>query len=78
MPDERWLASIEPSVAIRGHRACIAIATIADETDVALDALAVPGPVVDVLRDALLDLQERMNRLFDDTLARERIEEPAT
>jgi HSP20 family protein len=25
----------------------------------------------------LLDLQERMNRLFDETLARERIEEPA-
>jgi HSP20 family protein len=25
----------------------------------------------------LLDLQERMNRLFDDTLARERLEEPA-
>jgi HSP20 family protein len=25
----------------------------------------------------LLDLQERMNRLFDDTLARERVEEPA-
>jgi len=30
----------------------------------------------DPLRE-LLDLQERMNRLFDDTLARERIEEPA-
>ncbi|MFM9997004.1 MAG: hypothetical protein ACKVU4_14530 [Phycisphaerales bacterium] len=39
-PDERWLAAIEPSVAIRGHRACIAVATITDETDVALDALA--------------------------------------
>jgi hypothetical protein len=25
----------------------------------------------------LLDLQERMNRLFDETLARERVEEPA-
>jgi hypothetical protein len=38
-PDERWLAAIEPSVAIRGYRADIAIATIADETDVALDVL---------------------------------------
>lgn len=38
-PDERWLGAIEPSVAIRGYRAAIAIATIADETDVALDVL---------------------------------------
>ncbi|MCH7871924.1 MAG: hypothetical protein IID33_09520, partial [Planctomycetes bacterium] len=39
-PDERWLAAIEPSVSIRGYRAAIAIATIADQTDVALDVLA--------------------------------------
>lgn len=39
-PDERWLGAIEPSVSIRGYRAAIAIATIADETDVALDVLS--------------------------------------
>lgn len=39
-PDERWLGAIEPSASIRGYRAAIAIATIADETDAALDVLA--------------------------------------
>lgn len=38
-PGEKWLNVLEPSVSIRGHRAVVAIATIADETDEALDRL---------------------------------------
>jgi hypothetical protein len=39
IPSERWLASLEPSVATRARAACIGIATIADETDQALALL---------------------------------------
>ena len=39
-PDERWLEAVEPSVGIRGWRAAMSIATLADETDAALDVLA--------------------------------------
>jgi hypothetical protein len=36
IPSEKWLASLEPSLATRARKACIAIATVADETDHAL------------------------------------------
>ncbi|MEY3025451.1 MAG: hypothetical protein RLZZ238_348 [Planctomycetota bacterium] len=39
IPSERWLATLEPSLATRARKACIAIATIADETDQALALL---------------------------------------
>jgi len=39
IPSEKWLASLEPSVATRARAACIGIATIADETDQALAML---------------------------------------
>jgi len=39
IPSERWLAALEPSLATRARKACIAIATIADETDQALALL---------------------------------------
>jgi hypothetical protein len=39
-PGEKWLGAIEPSVALRGYRASISVATICDEVDVALDVLA--------------------------------------
>ena len=39
IPSEKWLASLEPSLATRARKACIAIATIADETDQALALL---------------------------------------
>lgn len=39
IPSEKWLQSIEPSLATRARKACIAIATIADETDEALALL---------------------------------------
>jgi hypothetical protein len=40
LPDERWLAALEPSLASRAYHAAIGIATSADEVDVALDYLA--------------------------------------
>ena len=39
MPDERWMAEVEPSLASRAYRTSIALATAAQEVDVALDAL---------------------------------------
>jgi hypothetical protein len=39
IPAEKWLRSLEPSLATRARKACIAIATIADETDQALALL---------------------------------------
>ena len=39
IPSEKWLASLEPSLATRARKACIAIAAIADETDQALALL---------------------------------------
>ncbi len=65
-PDERWLGAIEPSAAIRGYRAAIAIATVADETDVALDVLAAgvrrfPAQGVDFADDFLKLWERRLN-----------------
>ncbi len=40
MPDSRWLSVIEPSLASRAFRTSIAVATTAQEVDVALDTLA--------------------------------------
>ena len=62
-PGERWLGAIEPSVSIRGYFSAIAIATIADETDVALDVLAnavnrFPENAVD-FADSFLQLWEK-------------------
>ncbi|MFM7051327.1 MAG: hypothetical protein ACKOYN_04230 [Planctomycetota bacterium] len=39
IPSEKWLRALEPSLATRARKACIAIATIADETDQALALL---------------------------------------
>ena len=39
MPEENWLDSIEPSLAVRAYRAFTGVATRADEIDVALDIL---------------------------------------
>ena len=39
MPEEEWLDSIEPSLAVRAYRAFVGVATRADEIDVALDIL---------------------------------------
>ena len=39
VPDEAWLESIEPSLAVRASRAFVGIAALADETDMALDIL---------------------------------------
>lgn len=65
-PDERWLAAIEPSVAIRGYRAAMSIATIADETDVALDVLAnaakrFPAQSAEFANDFLVLWEKRLN-----------------
>ncbi len=40
MPDERWLAALEPSLSTRAYHATIGVATGADEIDVALEVLA--------------------------------------
>ena len=39
IPSEKWLASLEPSLATRARKAAIALATVADETDEALRLL---------------------------------------
>jgi hypothetical protein len=39
IPSEKWLASLEASLATRARMACIGIATVADETDQALSLL---------------------------------------
>ncbi|MFM2164175.1 MAG: hypothetical protein RL325_612, partial [Planctomycetota bacterium] len=39
IPSEKWLGSLEPSLATRARKAAIAIATIADETDQAIALL---------------------------------------
>ena len=39
IPSEKWLSSLEPSLATRARIACIGIATVADETDQALSLL---------------------------------------
>ena len=39
MPDDQWMAELEPSLASRAYRTTIALATAAQEVDVALDAL---------------------------------------
>ena len=39
IPSEKWLSSIEPSLATRARLACIGIAAVADETDQALSLL---------------------------------------
>ncbi|MFT3686869.1 MAG: hypothetical protein QM783_18435 [Phycisphaerales bacterium] len=40
IPSKEWFNALEPSLAARAGRACIGIATIADETDLALNLLA--------------------------------------
>ncbi|MFO0962579.1 MAG: hypothetical protein U0625_06685 [Phycisphaerales bacterium] len=39
IPNEKWLQALEPSLASRARKACIALATTADETDQALAML---------------------------------------
>lgn len=65
-PDERWLGAIEPSVAIRGYRAAISVATIADETDAALDVLTnamkrFPDQGADFANEFLVLWEKRLN-----------------
>lgn len=65
LPDERWMASLEPSLASRAYRASIGLALKADETDVALDYLAqavkrFPGQGVDLADAFLRQWEERM------------------
>lgn len=39
IPGERWLSALEPSLATRATKASISVATLADETDMAIDLL---------------------------------------
>lgn len=40
IPSRKWFDALEPSLATRASKACIAIATVADETDIALGLLS--------------------------------------
>ncbi|MGH7133410.1 MAG: hypothetical protein ACREJO_15880 [Phycisphaerales bacterium] len=40
IPSKAWFDALEPSLAVRAGKACIGIATIADETDLALNLLS--------------------------------------
>ncbi len=40
IPSKAWFDALEPSLAVRAGKACIGIATIADETDLALSLLS--------------------------------------
>lgn len=65
LPDERWMSSLEPSLASRAYRAAIALAIKADETDLGLDYLAqaakrFPPQGVDLADTFLRQWEERM------------------
>ncbi len=65
LPDEKWVAVLEPSVATRTYRTAVAVATGVDEADVALDYLAsavkaFPDEAVDFADDFLKRWERRM------------------
>jgi hypothetical protein len=65
LPDERWMSSLEPSLASRAYRAAIGLALKADETDVGLDYLAqaakrFPAQGVDLADKFLRQWEEKM------------------
>lgn len=65
LPDERWMSSLEPSLASRAYRAAIGLALKADEADLALDYLAqaakrFPAQGVELADRFLRQWEERM------------------
>ena len=59
IPSEKWLRALEPSLASRARRACVALATTSDETDLALrlldDALAAQPREAELFADNFLN-----------------------
>ncbi|MBL9121512.1 MAG: hypothetical protein JNL80_16510 [Phycisphaerae bacterium] len=65
LPDQRWMGSLEPSLASRAYRAAIGLALKADEADLALDYLAhaakrFPDQGVDLADRFLRQWEEKM------------------
>jgi hypothetical protein len=63
IPSKAWFDALEPSLATRADNACVGIATVADETDLALSLLAdavrrTPSQAIDIA-DAFLKLWEQ-------------------
>lgn len=66
VPGRAWLDALEPSMAARAAKACIALATVADETDMALAMLAdaakrTPEAAPAIADGFLTHWQERLN-----------------
>lgn len=66
LPGDRWLDAIEPSLAARASKASIAIATVADKTDLALEMLAsaikrTPDQAIDLADHFLVNWEKRLN-----------------
>jgi hypothetical protein len=71
LPGDRWLDAIEPSLAARASKASIAIATIADKPDLALDMLRsaiqrTPDQAVDLSDHFLKNWEKRLNPKSDE------------
>jgi len=66
VPSERWLAALEPSLATRARKASIGIATLADETDMAMALLEAaikksPEQAADLANHFLVGWEQRLN-----------------
>ncbi|MBS0196546.1 MAG: hypothetical protein JSR77_07295 [Planctomycetes bacterium] len=66
IPNDAWFATMEPSLATRASKACIAIATTADETDLALSLLSKgikrsPDQAIDLADHFLKSWEQRLN-----------------
>ncbi|MFO0873896.1 MAG: hypothetical protein U0575_07980 [Phycisphaerales bacterium] len=66
LPGDRWLDAIEPSLAARASKASIAIATIADKTDLALEMLVsgakrTPDQATELADQFLQSWESRLN-----------------
>ena len=66
VPGRQWLDALEPSMAARAAKACIALATVADETDMALTMLAdaakrTPEAAAAIADDFLTHWQSRLS-----------------
>ncbi len=70
VPGRQWLDALEPSMAARAAKACIALATVADETDMALAMLAdaakrTPEAAAAIADDFLTHWQSRLSPAGD-------------
>jgi hypothetical protein len=70
VPSERWLAALEPSLATRARKASIGIATLADETDMAISLLEAaikknPEQAAELANHFLVGWEQRLNPQAD-------------